>query len=166
MKVVEALKIKDSIDVGSYLNLVEAIVNFAFIEGENGELQYAPHYMTAALPAIIAHFCVDGIEFEEDEDSVYSIKLVSAIQENEEVSSLINEALYGINEKYTYIYAALEDANKLIDNQLEQLKPFNVLMHNMNNILNEVKNELSPEDIAKFVKGVNAYVDVQADEES
>ena len=31
MKVVETVKVKDSIDVGSYLNLVEAIVNFAFI---------------------------------------------------------------------------------------------------------------------------------------
>lgn len=164
MKVVETVKVKDSIDVGSYLNLVEAIVNFAFITGENGELQYAPHYMTAALPAIITHFCLDGIEFEEDEDSIYSIKLVTAIKENEEVSELINDILYGISDKYSYIYSALEDANKLIEYRLEQLKPFNVFMNGMNNMLEEIKKELSPEDIAKFVKGVNAYADVQTDE--
>ena len=164
MNVVETVKVKDSIDVGSYLNLVEAIVNFAFITGENGELQYAPHYMTAVLPAIITHFCLDGIEFEEEEDSIYSIKLVTAIKENEEVSELIDDILYGISDKYSYIYSALEDANKLIEYRLEQLKPFNVLMSGMNNMLEEIKKELSPEDIAKFVKGVNAYVDVQTDE--
>ena len=120
--------------------------------------------MTAALPAIIAHFCLDGIEFEEEEDSVYSIKLVTAIKENEEVSELIDDILYGISDKYSYIYSALEDANKLIEYRLEQLKPFNVLMSGMNNMLEEIKKELSPEDIAKFVRGVNAYVDVQADE--
>ena len=72
------IRIKRSIPSVDYCKLVDSIVQVQLFVDE-----YHPEYLTTALPSIIAHVAIEGIEWEDDEKNMFNDDVAQAVLQDD-----------------------------------------------------------------------------------
>lgn len=161
----ETFGVKEYLTQAEYWRLVNAIVNIQFVGSDDGETVYHPEYATTAMPSIIAHTMLNGVEFEDDENIMYDAKLVEQILADDFLrNEIVGGIIYG-GARATcpaYYFSAEEDARKIVEYRLEMMKPINVAIKKINAVLGDaiqLFNTLKPEEIKALAE---AFVGAQS----
>jgi hypothetical protein len=157
----ENITVKETISPTEYQEFVNALVNIQIIDDAN-QIYYRPEYLTSTLPSILAHFCLDGIEWEEDEQIMYSDELVEKIMADEVLRSAITEIMPSPAwEDITipnYIHCAMEDAQKRVDYYLNSHRPTDLFVNALLSImgdLTKISDLIQTDNGAAILKAIN-----------
>ena len=141
----ENLTIKDTIPARDYCMLVDSIWQVQLFNGE-----YHPEYLTTALPSIIAHSVIDGIEWEDDERNMFNDDVVEKIYEaNDELTYIVNEIMY--SDLCPIFSKAVKDAEKIIQYRLQSYTPLNNLLITVNDMITKFADELKDIDTKNII---------------
>lgn len=123
----ENIKLKKELSQAEYISLVDALVSIQIFENESGELEYHPQYLTTTLPSIIALYCLDGIEFAED-DVLFDKDFIDKLNADKIIHAITNFMIFddeaearnlGYFQIPFYYYKALEDADAIVRQKLK-----------------------------------------------
>lgn len=157
------LTIKDSIPARDYCILVDNICGVQLFNGE-----YHPEYLTTALPSIIAHYVIDGIEWEDDERNVFNDDVVEKIYAaNDELTAMVHEIMHS-DDLCPIFSRAVKDAEKIIKYKLQSYTPLNNLLITVNDIITKLSDELKDVDIKSLtdaLAGLSVSVEKQEETE-
>lgn len=157
------IKIKNYIPSIDYCRLVDSIVQVQLFLNE-----YHPEYLTTALPSIIAHVAIEGVEWEEDEMNMFNDDVAKAVSEDDGV---LGEIVRGIQFGYLaldnvgtypwFLDRAIDDADKIIKQRLEMLKPINSVLVGIDNVITKFINDFDGVNFKDFIGTVLALSDEQ-----
>lgn len=157
----ETIGVKEYLTQNEYQTLVSAMVNIQFIDDPDGSgsVAYHPEYATMAMPSIVAHTMLTGVEFDETEDMMYDAKLVEQILADDFLRDLIcNRIIFGRGNEYPdYYFAAEEDARKVVEHRLELISPLNMAINKINVLFNDMVSlfqTLKPEEIKALAEAL------------
>ena len=147
------IKIRRSIPSVDYCKLVDSIVQVQLFVDE-----YHPEYLTTALPSIIAHVAIDGIEWEDDEKNMFNDDVAQAVLQDDgilgETVRAIQFGYFGIDnvgDYPWYIDRAIDDAEKIIKQRLEMRKPINSVLLSVDSILNKFLTDFDGVNMKEFI---------------
>lgn len=121
------LKVKEKLTADEYFEFVYALVNIQLSENEDGTFRYQPEHLSMTLPSILAHICIDGIEWDEDEKVMYDDVLVQKIMDDEHLWGVIQTIMplpdvWEMDAPY-YLQMAMSDAEKKVKFVLDNNRP-------------------------------------------
>lgn len=121
------VKVKEYLTADEYQDIVSAMYNIQFYVDDDGSLVYQPELLTMTLPSILAHTCLEGIEWEDGENIMYSNELADRIMNDAVLYNVIEPLITGITDGDItlpyYLVRAAGDVEKKIANMLNCNRP-------------------------------------------
>lgn len=135
------VKLKENLTADEYQDLVAAIYNIQIYE-DGVDFAYQPELLSMMLPSILAHTCLDGIEWDESETIMYSNEISDKIMADSTLSAIVAPIIESVEyDDITlpyYITRAMRDAEKKVAFKLDCNHPSDQLANAFVKILDDL----------------------------
>ena len=153
----ENLELVKRLPAEGYRILVRTIVDIQFVDGE-----YRPWEYTIYRPSLMVAFCIRGITFE-DGESPFKEEIIEELLNNNAVLELLTHSnSVEFLDPPDYFYSAEEDAEKLIQQKLDEMKPINVLLKDIDELAEKAASLFKDVDIEKLKQAIDLLIEMPA----